>query len=131
VRAGAASHQAVLAGVRGTPIGFVPAYQPVAFHVAGWWRDEHDPGARGIDQWLAEAEPRGQGLGTAMVRAFVACRFVDRAVAGGHARADRSTPEQPPADPLRREGRLPLGARGRHPGRPRVVDVRGSSRHRR
>ena len=35
---------------------------------------------RGIDQCLAEAEQLGQGLGTAMVRAFVVCLFVDRAV---------------------------------------------------
>src|ERR1700676_957130 len=37
----------------------------------GWWEDETDPGARGIDQFLANAEQLGQGLGSAMVRAFV------------------------------------------------------------
>jgi RimJ/RimL family protein N-acetyltransferase len=80
VLAGAASHQAFLAEVRGTPIGFIQAYQPVAFHTEGWWRDEHDPGVRGIDQFLAEAEQLGQGLGTAMVRAFVGRLFADPAV---------------------------------------------------
>jgi RimJ/RimL family protein N-acetyltransferase len=37
----------------------------------GWWEDETDPGARGIDQFLANASNSGQGLGSAMVRAFV------------------------------------------------------------
>jgi RimJ/RimL family protein N-acetyltransferase len=38
---------------------------------AVWWEDETDPGARGIDQFLANSSRLGQGLGTAMVRAFV------------------------------------------------------------
>ena len=80
VLAGAASQQAFLAEVRGTPIGFIQAYQAVACHAEGWWRDEHAPGVRGIDQFLAEAEQLGQGLGTAMVRAFVGRLFADPAV---------------------------------------------------
>jgi RimJ/RimL family protein N-acetyltransferase len=46
----------------------------------GWWEDETDPGARGIDQFLADGERLGQGLGRAMVRAFVAELFRDPAV---------------------------------------------------
>ena len=38
---------------------------------AGWWEDEQDPGARGIDQFLADRKHLGRGVGTAMVRAFV------------------------------------------------------------
>lgn len=78
--AGAAPHWCYLALVGGTPIGFIQAYQPTGFHAEGWWLDEHDPGVRGIDQFLADADQFGQGLGTAMVRAFVAHLFADPAV---------------------------------------------------
>jgi hypothetical protein len=37
----------------------------------GWWEDETDPGARGIDQFLAEAHQLNQGIGRRMIRAFV------------------------------------------------------------
>ena len=43
----------------------------------GWWEDEQDPGARGIDQFLADETALGHGLGTRMVRAFVAHLFDD------------------------------------------------------
>jgi RimJ/RimL family protein N-acetyltransferase len=43
----------------------------------GWWEDETDPGARGIDQFLANADQLGIGLGSAMVRAFVDRLFED------------------------------------------------------
>jgi len=46
----------------------------------GWWEDEQDPGARGIDQFLADETALGQGLGTRMVRAFVAHLFDEPAV---------------------------------------------------
>ena len=46
----------------------------------GWWPDERDPGARGVDQFLADAADVGRGLGTAMVRDFVARLFADRAI---------------------------------------------------
>ena len=39
-----------------------------------------EPGERGIDQFLAHAHQLGQGLGTAMVRAFVEGLFADPAV---------------------------------------------------
>ena len=75
--AGAIAHQCFVAVVGGAPVGFIQAYQPVAFHAEGWWLEEHDPGVRGIDQFLAEADQLGRGLGTAMVRAFVARLFAD------------------------------------------------------
>ena len=63
----------------GTPGGFIQSY--VALDSGdGWWEDERDPGVRGIDQFLAHPEQLGQGLGTAMVRAFVRCLFADPAV---------------------------------------------------
>ena len=67
------------AEIDGVPIGFIQSYV-VAESGDGWWPDETDPGARGTDQFLASAEQLGRGLGTAMVRAFVARLFADPAV---------------------------------------------------
>jgi len=60
-------------------IGFIQSYV-VKDCGDGWWEDETDPGARGIDQFLANADQLGRGLGTAMVKAFVARLFEDPAV---------------------------------------------------
>lgn len=46
----------------------------------GWWEQETDPGARGIDQFLANSEQLGQGLGRAMISAFVDQLFQDPVV---------------------------------------------------
>jgi RimJ/RimL family protein N-acetyltransferase len=63
----------------GTPIGYIQSY--IAQDSGdGWWRDEQDPGVRGIDQFLAHAEQLGRGVGTAMVRTFVQHLFADPAV---------------------------------------------------
>ena len=67
------------AEIDSVPVGFIQSYV-VAEAGDGWWPDETDPGARGIDQFLADAERLGRGLGTAMVRAFVARLFADPAV---------------------------------------------------
>ena len=68
-----------LAFADGTPIGFIQSY--VAMNAGdGWWPDERDPGVRGIDQFLADSDRLGRGLGTAMVRAFVAYLFTDPSV---------------------------------------------------
>jgi RimJ/RimL family protein N-acetyltransferase len=70
---------AYIAMLEGQPIGFIQSY--VAIHSGdGWWEGERDPGTRGIDQFLANAEQLGRGLGTAMVSAFVAQLFQDPAV---------------------------------------------------
>jgi RimJ/RimL family protein N-acetyltransferase len=69
-----------LALVGGTPIGFIQSYVPAGWHDGGWWLDEHDPGVRGIDQFLADGARLDRGVGTAMVRAFVARLFDDPAV---------------------------------------------------
>lgn len=54
----------------GRPIGFIQSY--VAMKSGdGWWPNERDPGVVGIDQFFAEPEMLGKGMGTAMIRAFV------------------------------------------------------------
>lgn len=62
-----------------TPVGYIQSYVVLGAG-DGWWPDERDPGARGIDQFLADPALLGRGIGTAMVRAFVATLFADPAV---------------------------------------------------
>lgn len=63
----------------GEPIGFIQSYI-VKGSGEGWWEEETDPGARGIDQFLADPDKLGQGLGSTMVSAFVEQLFQDPAV---------------------------------------------------
>jgi len=56
------------------PIGFIQSYV-VMGSGGGWWENEQDPGARGVDQFLADPDQLNQGLGTAMVREFLAKIF--------------------------------------------------------
>lgn len=63
----------------GQPLGFIQSYV-VMGSGGGWWEDERDPGARGIDQFLAQADQLNRGLGSAMVRAFTDQLFADPAV---------------------------------------------------
>ena len=59
-----------IAWLDGEPVGFIQSY--VAANAGdGWWPDETDPGVLGIDQFLADGSRLDQGVGTAMVRAFV------------------------------------------------------------
>jgi RimJ/RimL family protein N-acetyltransferase len=74
-----ARDQAFIASVDGRDIGYIQSYT-VKDSGGGWWTDEQDPGARGIDQFLANADELGRGLGTRMVRAFVERLFSDAAV---------------------------------------------------
>ncbi|MEP7155670.1 MAG: GNAT family N-acetyltransferase [Betaproteobacteria bacterium] len=61
------------------PVGFVQSY--VVMHAGdGWWENETDPGARGMDQFLANVDDLGRGLGTEMVSRFVARLFDDSGV---------------------------------------------------
>lgn len=76
---GRSSTRAFIASLHNTPIGFIQAYV-VQGSGGGWWEDEDDPGARGIDQFLADAGRLNQGLGTAMVSAFVQQLLQDPAV---------------------------------------------------
>lgn len=61
------------------PIGFVQSYV-VKGAGDGWWEDETDPGARGIDLFLADSADLGRGFGSAMIAAFVERLFADPAV---------------------------------------------------
>lgn len=60
----------------GQPFGYIQSYVAMGSG-GGWWEDETDPGVRGIDQSIADATQLGRGLGTAMVKAFVARLFGD------------------------------------------------------
>jgi len=73
---GTSSTKAYIACLDDQPIGFIQAYV-VKGSGDGWWADETDPGARGIDQFLADADRLNQGLGTAMIRAFMEQLFAD------------------------------------------------------
>ena len=69
----------MLACLDGVPVGYIQDYDVMGADPA-WWIEETDPGARGIDQFLANAEQLGRGLGSAMVRQFVARLFADPVV---------------------------------------------------
>jgi RimJ/RimL family protein N-acetyltransferase len=71
-------HIAILGGR--DPVGFIQTYVPCECHQDGWWLDENDPGLRGIDQFLANAEQLGRGLGTRLIRAFVHRLFEDPSI---------------------------------------------------
>lgn len=64
----------------GVPVAFIQSYVATACHADGWWLDEHDPGVLGIDQFLANAEDLGTGLGSTMIRAFCDTLLADPAV---------------------------------------------------
>lgn len=70
---------AYIARLASRPIGFIQSYV-VLGSGGGWWEDEEDPGARGIDQFLANAEQLGQGIGGSMIRAFLDHLFFDPTV---------------------------------------------------
>jgi RimJ/RimL family protein N-acetyltransferase len=76
---GSDSTRACIALLDGEPAGFIQCYI-VMGSGGGWWDDETDPGARGIDQFLADGNRLGQGLGSAMVRVFLQTVFADPAV---------------------------------------------------
>lgn len=59
------------------PFGFIQAYRVMFHQKDGWWLDETDPHALGIDQFIGEPDLLDQGLGTRMVRTFVDQLFED------------------------------------------------------
>lgn len=61
------------------PIGYAQSYV-VMGSGGGWWENETDSGARGIDQFLANASQLNRGLGTALVQSLVARLFADPSV---------------------------------------------------
>ena len=76
---GSTGLRAYVATLDGRPLGFIQSYV-VKDAGDGWWPDERDPGARGVDQFLADAADLGRGLGSAMVRAFAVMLLSDAAV---------------------------------------------------
>jgi RimJ/RimL family protein N-acetyltransferase len=73
------STRAYIAVLDGEPIGFMQSYVALGSG-EGWWAGEADPGTRGIDQFLADVELLGRGLGSSMINAFVEQLFQDPAV---------------------------------------------------
>ena len=73
------STRGYIAYLNDQPVAFIQSYVVVDSD-PGWWDGEMDPGARGIDQFLGNANQLGQGIGSAMVRAFVDELFRDPAV---------------------------------------------------
>jgi len=73
------STRAYIAVLAGEPIGFIQSYVALGSG-DGWWQQETDPGTRGIDQFLANADQLGRGLGSTMINAFVEQLFQDPAV---------------------------------------------------
>jgi RimJ/RimL family protein N-acetyltransferase len=61
----------------GLPFAYIQAYRVMGGQDEGWWPDETDPCALGIDQFIAEAHRLGQGLGTRMIRTFLDVLFAD------------------------------------------------------
>ncbi|MFO0682045.1 MAG: GNAT family N-acetyltransferase [Sandaracinus sp.] len=61
----------------GAPIGFCQAYRVMAHQKDGWWLEETDPCALGIDQLIGREDRIGRGVGTEMVRAFCEHLFAD------------------------------------------------------
>ena len=68
-----------IAMLEGRPIGYAQSYVAMGSG-GGWWDHITDPGVRGIDQFLCDADDLGKGLGTRMVKAFVARLFADAEV---------------------------------------------------
>ena len=66
----------LLAYRHGAPVGFAQWYRVMGADPE-WWTGETDPGARGIDQFLADAEQLGRGLGSQMVRELIRLLFAD------------------------------------------------------
>ncbi|MFI0401275.1 MAG: GNAT family N-acetyltransferase [Thiolinea sp.] len=73
------STKGYLALLEKEPLGFIQVYV-VKDSGDGWWEEETDPGACGIDQFLGNATQVNQGLGTAMVQAFTEFIFQDQMV---------------------------------------------------
>jgi RimJ/RimL family protein N-acetyltransferase len=69
----------LIASQGGRDVGFVQVYC-VMGSGDGWWPDETDPGARGVDAFLADEADLGRGLGRAMLTALVDHLFRDPAV---------------------------------------------------
>jgi len=61
------------------PAAFVQCYRVMGAG-GGWWESQSDPGARGIDLFIAEPRLLGRGLGAALIEAFASEIFRDPSV---------------------------------------------------
>lgn len=77
--AGAEGARPFLACLGVEPVGYIQWYDAAA-GVSDWWPDMPGPGVVGIDQFLADGDRLEQGIGTAMVTAFVQRLLTDPAV---------------------------------------------------
>ena len=68
-----------IASLDDEPIGFIQSYVAMGSG-DGWWDDVTDPGVRGIDQFLANGEQLGRGIGRALIASFVDALFSDASV---------------------------------------------------
>jgi len=66
-----------LACENGVPFGYAQAYRVVASQTEGWWLEERDPHALGVDLFIADPGRLGRGLGARLVRAFLSLLFAD------------------------------------------------------
>ncbi len=73
------STRVYLAHLDGQPIAFIQCYIVIDSD-EGWWPDERDPGARGLDLFIAEPYLLGRGVGRRVLRSFLAQVFSDPAV---------------------------------------------------
>ncbi|MGH7766286.1 MAG: GNAT family N-acetyltransferase [Candidatus Binatia bacterium] len=74
---GSSSLRPYIACLNRTPVGFIQSYVAIVEQASGWWTQETDPGVVGIDQFLADAENLGKGIGTVMVVQFAELLFQD------------------------------------------------------
>lgn len=74
--AGADAAKPFLAFEGDEPVGYIQSYRACA-GTADWWPDQPGQGVYGIDQFIADANRLGQGLGTAMATQFVARLMAD------------------------------------------------------
>lgn len=75
----AAGTRYYIACLDGRPVGFIQSYVPAEEH-GDWWPDVDDPTIRGIDQFLADGDRLGKGIGTAMILAFAEKLFAAQSV---------------------------------------------------
>ena len=73
------STRAYIAVLASEPLDFIQSFVALGSGNGGWEK-ETDPGTRGIDQFLANADQLGRGLGSTMVNSFVEQLFQDPAV---------------------------------------------------
>ena len=78
-RIGSGPVRPYLAYLGSKPVGYIQSYIAIETE-DGWWVGNADPGVLGIDQFIAEPDWLGHGLGTVMASQFAALLFRDPTV---------------------------------------------------